>query len=287
MSGAGYRAVGASLLALLAASAATASEWNQDLVLDVEHPNLLGTRVAMYGPQPRDVIYLENAGMRLKLPGPPAEVPQTGIYTLFVLAGDCEAVVSYELLNIPPPTKGYGAGLGLAFDLAGDAGRAAIQCVEKPKEGRGYVLERTLANAPKSKDDYKFVPTKLKRGRIALMRKGKEVVFLAADTPDAELEEVGRLPFTDATVRQVRVFVDNGGSPTPVDVRVKLLAVRAEEITGGKPVSEQKTSWWWLLWLVVPVAGVGGVLWYWRARRAQADDDEPAPPVRRPRKQKK
>ena len=102
------------------------------------------------------------------------------------------------------------------------------------------------------KEEHQFVPASAERGRIGLRRINKDLVFLASDDPDATLQEVGRLPFTERTIRSVRLFVDAGGSPTAVDMRLLEIAVRAEEIAGGKVrlVKGAPSSWW--LWVIVP-----------------------------------
>jgi hypothetical protein len=69
-------------------------------------------------------------------------------------------------------------------------------------------------------------------------------------------------------VRALRLFADAGGSPTAVDVRVRRLEVRAEEIAGGVPQLEGASSVVWWPWVVC--AAVGGLaLWLWRTRRRE------------------
>jgi hypothetical protein len=66
----------------------------------------------------------------------------------------------------------------------------------------------------------------------------------------------------------VRFFADAGGSPTNVDVRLKGIKVRAEEITAGIP-QLQPVAWnplW--LWAIVPASAIGLLYWRWQARRA-------------------
>jgi hypothetical protein len=47
-------------------------------------------------------------------------------------------------------------------------------------------------------------------------------------------------------VRQVRLYADQGGSPTSLDGWVSGVKIHAEEIAGGFPKRERKTSigWW-------------------------------------------
>jgi hypothetical protein len=82
---------------------------------------------------------------------------------------------------------------------------------------------------------------------MMLRRENADVVCLAADGPQGELQELSRVPFGPATIRQVRFFADNGGSHTTVDVRLTHLLIRAHEIAGGLPKYEppQPWGWWW------------------------------------------
>lgn len=127
-----------------------------------------------------------------------------------------------------------------------------------------------------------MVPTKARQGRIGLRRVGKELIFLAADKPTDDLDEIGRLPFTERTVQAVRLFADPGGSPTVVDVRLRQITVRAEETTGGMPKSEVRASHWWWLLLALPVVAAALGFWLWRRGRSRDGDDGEAKAVRPP-----
>jgi hypothetical protein len=210
---------------------------------------------------------VEADGLRFWLPAGVAQVVQTGFYSYFVLAGDCEVSCVFELRNLQPPRGGYGAGVGLAFDAGDEVGRGEIRRVHKTPEGAGYALNVHMIGAGgKVIDENRFVPTKAKRGRIGLKRVKKDLIFLASDDPGAEGKEVDRLTFTDRTIRAVRLFADPGGSPTAIDARVQQIAVQAEQITGGIPEKEKsRTQWWWLS--VLPAAGAGVLVWRWRRRR--------------------
>jgi hypothetical protein len=269
----------AAVLALAPALAA-AGEMKDALTIDWSHQRTVQTRFAVYGSRTKQCVFLEKDGFRLALPAGAEALPQTGVYSTFTLAGDCQVTLTYELLALTPPAKGYGAGLGLAFDAGDDVGRGSIQRVFKPGEGGGYVLQTALPTGKEMHEEYRFVPTKARQGRIGLRREGKELVFLAAGNPTGELEELDRLPFTERTIQAVRLFADSGGSPTAVDGRLRQLDLRAEEVTGGVPKAEVHTSpWWWLL-LAVPVGCAALLIWAWRVRQQGAGAEE-KPAVRR------
>jgi hypothetical protein len=176
------------------------------------------------------------------------------------------------LLTVQTPKTGYGSGLGLALDLEEEGNWGSIQRVHKLPDGNGYILQTKLTAANgQMHEEYHFEPREARWGRIGLRREKKELVFLAADNTAEPLVEIKRLPFTDRTIRVVRFFADPGGSPTALDVRVRDVSVRAEEITGGVPERDRQGSSWWWLWGLPVVGGVG--FWYWRVRRRSADSD--------------
>src|SRR5262249_50050751 len=148
----------------------------------------------------------------------------------------------------------------------------------KPKGESGYFLQTFLPGPDgKLKEESRFVSSKAKWGRIGLRRVEKELIFLAANDDKSEAEEIERLPFTDRTIRPVRLDADSGGSPTLVDLWVWDVKVRGGEVTGGIAKRDQASvSPWWSLLAVLPVVG-GGVYWLWRRRRLRAREVEESP----------
>lgn len=267
----------APIVVALVALGSSAAERRDELHMDASSLSAWRTRFGTYGYQPRRAIFLEAAGLRFWLPSGVAGIPQTGLYSYFALAGDCEVTLAYEWLNVSPPRQGYGSGVGLAFDVEGEGGRGAIQRVLRTAEGSGYVLQTTPGEpAGNMKSVDRFVPAASKQGRIGLRRVKNELIFLRADSPTESLEEVDRLPFTDRTIRTVRLFADPGGSPTAVDVRLRQIEIRAEEIASGVPQLEPKSASWGWLWAVVSVAGGALGFRVWRVHRRQEPQKRPA-----------
>lgn len=256
----------AAMAALLLAPRITASEMRDKVHVDVTNLRLLRTRFATYGYQPRQTILLETAGLHFRLPS--GGVPQTGLYSYFALAGDCEATLTYELLNVPSPRGGYGSGVGLAFDAGERLGRGVIQRLTRPGERSGCVLQTTPGEfGGEMKKVDRFLPAASTRGRIGLRRVKDTLIFLRADAPTDPLTEFDRLPFTDRPIRAVRVFADPGGSPTALDVRVSQIEIRAEEIGAGNLRSEDRPGVRRWLWLAIPAASGAFGYWFWRTRR--------------------
>jgi hypothetical protein len=256
-------------LAILALGSET-PEMRHELKVDPANFAILRARFGTYGYRARQTIFLDTSGLRFRLPGGVPGVGQTGLYSYFALAGDCEVTITYELLNVPPPRTGYGSGIGLAFDIEGGAGRGTIQRVFRVGDGSGCVLQTApVESGGGMKEVDRFVPATSRRGRIGLRRVKNQLIFLSADAPSDALQEIDRLPFTDRTIRAVRVFADAGGSPTAVEIRVRQIDLRAEEIASGVPQSEPRQWRWAWLWAVVPAAGGALLFWAWRVHRVK------------------
>ncbi len=237
------------------------------LKIDCSNAQAVRTKFEKYGSKNPDTISFDSFGARIWLPEGAEDTGQAGFYSYVALAGDCEVILTYELLKVQPPKIGYGCGVGLAFDLADNAGRGDIQRVVRVGNENGFAMHSDVS--AKKKDADAFEPSTSVRGRIALRRVKKELIFLAGDE-DGELNEIKRLPFTDATIRTLRLFADKGGSSSSVDVLIRQIEVRAEEVTPGVAKQDARTSaWWWLLCLV-PVTG--GMLLWRKIRQRQQDD---------------
>ena len=255
-----------SVLFFLAPALGADAEMKAEWIFDGSKPRQLRYKFGSYGYHPTQTVRPAEGNLRLWLPVREG-VGQTGIYSLFALAGDCDVIVTYELLKLDSPKKGYGSGIGLAFDIGeeGTGGRGVIQRLEKPTEGNGYILQ---TNLPKIDEEYHFKVVSTRKGRIGLRRIKKELIFLASDTPTGELQEMERLPFSDHTIQKVRVYADPGGSPTALDVRLWRIEVRAEEMTGGIPDLQPSEPIRWWIWALLMVAAVGSLALFRRWRNS-------------------
>jgi len=258
------------ILAVVAPGLGADGKMKAEWIFDGSEPHMLKTRFGKYGYHPTQTVRPEPGSVRFWLPARD-NVGQTGLYSLISLAGDCEVIVTYEFLNLETPTTGYGSGLGLTFDVGegGEDGRGSIQRIEKPKEGQGHVYQTNLpASRKKMNEVYQFQRDEsLSSGRIGLRRVKKELIFLASDPANDELVEVKRLPFSDHTIRKVRLHVDPGGSPTAIDLRVRRIECRAQEMTGGIPHFHPKSPSRWWMW-AIPALVASLLFWLWRRSRA-------------------
>jgi hypothetical protein len=224
-----------------------------------KEPKLYDTHFARYGPGAAKWIAREPTGLRFKVPASKAE--QLGLYAYFALAGDFEVSVAYQLVSMPPPQSGFGPEVGIAVDAEAAGIKLTLTRAIKPEGGSGLKVNREKGGNFK---ELAFQPTAAKAGVLVMRREKGEIVCLASEKPGADAAEVGRFPFTDATVRKVRLFADSGGSPTPIDARFFDFKVRAEEISGGIVQHELTGGLGW--WIVAGVVGalVVGIVVYRR-----------------------
>ncbi len=225
------------------------------------------TMFGSYGYSPQRSIAYPAGAVRFRLPAGVNKLPQTGLYSLFTLAGDCEVTCRFELLNVPAPNSGYGCGIGVGLDLGDDDGRGTIQRMIRLKNDNVFILQTSMyGSGTKREEADKTVPAAGKRGWIGLRRVKNELIFLASDSWTESPREIERLPFGTRAIQAVRFYADSGGSPTAVEARLFDITIQAEEITGAVPRSEQASSRWWLWGLLCLSIGTLGFL-RWRGQR--------------------
>jgi hypothetical protein len=230
---------------------------------------LLDTHFARFGYSPLKTMTRDaKGGVRFRLPGATKDVGQTGMYSYVVLAGDFEISANYEWLDVEPPKGGYGVSCGLAIETGEGGIMVSLARGHLPKQGQGYVVTRGEPLGGNTKFETTRYFTRATRGRLVLRRLQGELTCLAANE-GKDLEELCTVPFIDGTVRQVRVFADQGGSQTPLDARLSRITVHAEEITGGFPRREQPRPFpWWPIPSALLLIAAGLFLLRRRLKRA-------------------
>ena len=243
---------------------------SQDEVkIDRKHMRELKAKFWIYGSNPRQLVVQEGANLHIKIPAGLPNVSQAGVYSKFVLAGNCEASCTFQLINFPIVRTGYGSMVGMAFDGPVERSWGGIERVFIPKSGNCFVFMTVLPDTDGTmKQQIKIVSTKSISGKIGLKREKNDLIFLAAESPTADLIELHRFPFTDETIRSVRFFGDPGGSPTSLEVRLTDMTISAEEITGGIPKRELNAFPWH--WPAIGAATLLGGFLVWHVLRRNA-----------------
>jgi hypothetical protein len=239
----------------------------QELKSDLDcaaNPQLLDNHFGRYGA--RGTILRDADAIRFRLPSLEKPVEQTGLYSLFALAGDFEFSASYEWIDVPSPTVGYGVSCGIAVETLKKApgGYVSVARAHLPRKGSYYTVTRGVP----TESDMKYEPvpnssssTRARKGQLIVRREQAEIICLAADD-GAEAEELCRIPFTEASIRKVLLFVDPGGSTTPVDVALSQIRIKAEKhATEPKRLEPEGMSWWVIVLIVLAVAALCGLVY--------------------------
>ena len=161
----------------------------------------------------------------------------SGLTGEMTLRGNFEISVCYELIDWPTYAQGTGMTLGITVESSTKLGRAAMK--RGLYEGRRD--QHRLTRAVRQNDKWVYgiagVPTNSNNGRIVMRRIGSEVIGLSSDTPDGELIEITRYPFTDQPIYSVKLDADVGGSGLGFTARLYDLQIRT-----GDDVSTQPTA---------------------------------------------
>jgi hypothetical protein len=220
---------------------------------------LLDSKFARYPQKPQTIFRQDDLpGARFWLVPDAKDAGQTTLYSKFVIAGDFEISMTYDGFEVEQPKTGYGVSFGIAVETENKDGTPGIrvQLARGSYRGRGdgyAVTVGTLKTKPGERGiDYKetqFEKDGSKAGKIALKRVRDKLLCLAGD-PDKPLDDlfkIGEVKFTDATIKKVRIYADQGGSPTHINVYVSDLLIRAEEITHQVAERDRPSSYWWIV----------------------------------------
>jgi hypothetical protein len=165
--------------------------------------------------------------------------------------------------------------LGLTVDAEGTDGSVSLVRGLSPESKPQFTVVRAIPGPIPGPEHATYEVNAFAasgpRGRLTIRREKAEVICLAADRPNGELQELIRLPFTARRVRYLKLHADCGGSPTGVTGRLADVTIRATEIVGGltsQELRDERSYWWW--WIPVAATALAGAA-YVRARRRQAD----------------
>jgi hypothetical protein len=235
-----------------------------------KNARLFESHFGRYGHLAEQTVTRGPGTVRFMFPAQRKGLGPAGLYSYFALAGDFEVSVTYELPSLARPKSGRGVCVGLTVDTEGSGGSVSFVRGHWPDRGSGYALIRRQKASDGLTQEMSFLPSEARRGRLVLRREKGEVVTLMKEaTGDAQ--ELGRVPFTDGTVRKTLLYADPGNAPVALDARLTDLVVRGEEITGGIPARDAR-AWrgWWAIsagGLIVGALSLYAVCRRWRAGR--------------------
>lgn len=264
----------AALLVACLAGVSPAREDGRTVELDsAKNARLFYSHFGRYGYRPGQLITHGGGALRFLLRTQAKAVNETGLYSYFALAGDFQVSAAYTLISLPAPESGRGACVGFTADTKGPGGSVSLVRGHWPSWGSGYLVTRWRPSADGPVEhDTSFYPTHAKKGGLVLRREKGEAVALVTEGSGEPPHELCRVPFTEDTVRHLRLHADPGNSQAALDVRLGGLFVRAEEITGGIPQKEAGGGWsWWVVGAAAGgAAGLALLIIYGKWRKARA-----------------
>jgi hypothetical protein len=241
---------------------------------------LLPPAFQFFGPGVARFARLESCGLHVRLPAKRPE-PQKGVGVTprFAIAGDWEITLSYELFSVAKPLVGNGAGV-LIYLEAGPAerpGEAALSAghVLDVKGTSQYLLwYRQPAGEGEQEMKLLYFPARGQRGWLRLVRQGSSLAYFVAEESEKRFRQLASFEWVPHDLRAVRFVGNSGGSPTPVDVCLQQVVIRAEQLSNPRFVERQRTPRWLILSILLASLSFLGLVGYglWRQRRARREE---------------
>jgi len=182
-----------------------------------------------------------EGGLRVLLPADRNDKGPVGVATKLRLRGDFEITASFEIIDVPRPAAGFGAGVSLFVQF--DEPRYSAAAVAHYHTVRGmnvYSGDRhTIGDDGKSIHHGNNKPTAAKIGRLQLIRVGTELLFLAAEGLENPPVLFHKAAVGREDVHLLRLSGTTGNAPARADVRLLDLRIRGERIGDMAPAKAE------------------------------------------------
>ncbi|QDU36689.1 hypothetical protein Mal4_09770 [Maioricimonas rarisocia] len=240
--------------------------------------------LAPFGAGATSLLQQSEEGVEIAVPAG-AETKSVGLTPRFVVRGDFEITLWYEIKAWDEPQKGSGVGPTLYVTTSGDPSAAAeIGHLHRPEGERMHTtFARAVVEGEQKKSARRF-ETETMQGQLRIRRTGSELDFeMREDWQDEPHRVLNSAEFSDGDIGLVRVGVKRSDTGARTEVRFKRLRIRADELPqlpSEERTSEplyrpayhpppQTTNWTRLILLgggIVAVLAVSGTL-FWRRTR--------------------
>ncbi len=218
--------------------------------------------LSVIGVEFSDEMFEEPEGMRISLSGARTDKQAgVGVQPRFVISGDFQITLTYELIEPPKPTSGHGSGVKIWAKI-GDAPlqAAAVGHVARTSGSSAFVA--VLGDA--GKQSIRSKSTAAQGGRLRLVREGEKLTFLAAEQGQNDFEALYDITVRTDDVKVLRVAANQGGDGTPLNVRFTELTIQADQLIGMPPSRGGRLT---ALVVVLVLVGGGAGVWLWRRRQ--------------------
>lgn len=188
--------------------------------------------------------------------------------------GDFDITAEYEILDLPKPGGGYGAGLTLTISDESDRW-LSFQRVRATDDRVVYITHLAVPEGPgKHHHMSDATPTTAMSGKLRLQRRGNVLSYLVAEEGANEFALIKKIEFSKDPLKTVQFLAQNGNHPNKVRVLLKGFSITADQlpdVDSSQKISksqDDKTVFpgpvFWAIWLCVPVLFL--VLWQLIAR---------------------
>ncbi len=183
------------------------------------------------GSPPEQYYSLEPAGLRMTVP---ENCPENyfAANARITLNGDFQITARYTILNMEPPTSGFGTGVALSVSDAEEE-RAAVWRQHGVREGHVFASYRGKRRPDKSFEhltEFRETSSDALSGWLRLTRVGKNIRYEIAGPHNERFVQIHEEEFPGEDVRKIRLVIQTGGSPTALDAVWSYLDVQAEEL---------------------------------------------------------
>ena len=182
----------------------------------------------------------DPGGLLISLSSSPKSDQYAGSETRLKLGGDFDIFSEWDVVNLPTPVGGFGAGVSLAVD-DGSRTWASLQRIRRSDGENVFVahVARRMVDG-EFHHEVQEIETDANSGRFELKRRGDRLQYLVGDDEQSEMRQIWETEFTDAEIQATRFAAQAGNISADVVVRLRRIAIDAAQIRlPEKPSVEQ------------------------------------------------
>jgi len=221
------------------------------------------------GPGAASVIHAENGGLRITLPPEHGNKAACGLALHQALKGDFDVAMEFEILQVDQPTGGNGAGVSIWLTMVSRTNEAATIAFMKGKSGDSAFISHRATTPEGGKRKHTVghsSATLAKTGKLRFERRGPTLNYIVESA--GKTEEIHTSQLGTGDIDMIRFAADNGGSPTMVDVRIREITLRADDL-GGATLLPPRRRWFTLFnagIAAIVIVGLGIAVHTYRSR---------------------
>lgn len=160
------------------------------------------------------------------------EIKPVGFAPRFVIRGDFEITVAYQVKTWQRPQEGHSVGPTL-YISSEDGGSAAAELGRLRRHGEEDIhstFSRSIIDGAEVKGARRF-PAQTQEGQLRLRREGTSLSFeVRDDLQEGEFEVLNTTEFSTGDITMVRVSAKRDDVKIPLEVLIREFRVRADEL---------------------------------------------------------